>query len=206
MDDILFAKVNIAILNKELAVQELIKIDEKFWFWDPYRATNMLPLMTKESVPGKDGSSNDRLGNFHWLPYTPDIIKDWFENHVFPWMTMKTRIMLLKTESNFSNNEHIDCALNEVGTRQHKFRVVLKGTTDTLYFKTLNGNVSVPNIQEPFIMDGGWVHGMSNFTNEVKFTIAAGAPWSGKHDYNNIEVLMKKSNFRMPADLSQYLK
>ena len=76
MDDILFAKVNIAILNKELAVQELSKIDEKFWFWDPYRATNMLPLMTKESVPGKSGSSNNRPGEFHWLPYTPDIIKN----------------------------------------------------------------------------------------------------------------------------------
>jgi hypothetical protein len=64
----------------------------------------------------------------------------------------------------------------------------------------------VPDIQDPFIMDGGWVHGMSNFTNELKFTIAAGAPWIGKSDYNNIEVLMKKSDFRMPEDLSQYLK
>jgi hypothetical protein len=206
MDDILFAKVNIAILNKELAVQELVKIDKKFWFWDPYRATNMLPLMTKESVPGKSGSSNDRPGEFLWLPYTPDIIKNWFEDYVFPWMTMKTRIMVLKTEPNFSNKEHIDCSLNEVGTQQHKFRLVIKGTTDTLYFKTVNGDVSVPNIQEPFIMDGGWAHGMSNFNDDVKFTIAAGAPWIGKSDYDNIDVLMKKSDFQMPENLSQYIK
>jgi hypothetical protein len=149
---------------------------------------------------------NDRPGKFHWLHYTPTIIKEWFEDHVFPWMTMKTRIMVLKTESHFSNNEHIDCALNEVGTQQHKFRVVLKGNTDTLYFKTVNGNVSVPNIQEPFIMDGGWAHGMSNFTNDVKLTIAAGAPWRGLSQYHNINVLMKKSNYQMPNSLTNFIR
>ena len=161
MDDILFAKVNIPSFDIDQATKEILAIDKTFWFWDNYRATDMLPLMTKKSVPGQRGSSNLQEGEFEWLSYTPKIVKDWFEDHVFPWMGMKTRIMALKTMPHFSNFEHIDCKINEVGSRQHKFRVVLKGNTDTLYFKTKQGDISAPPITGPFIMDGGWQHGMS---------------------------------------------
>ena len=204
MDDILFAKVNIAVLDKEQASKEILAVPDNFWFWDNYRATNMLPLMTKKSIPGQRGSSNMRDGEFEWLAYTPPIIKDWFENHVFPWMGMKTRIMALKTVPKFSNLEHIDCKAHEVGSRQHKFRIVLKGQTDTLYFKTTQGDIAVPSIEEPFLMDGGWPHGMTNYTDDVKVTIAAGAPWTGLDNYSNVESLLKRSDYTMPNDLTKF--
>jgi len=204
-DNILFAQVNFnKFLDIQLAAKEILEINQNLWFWDDYRETNMLPLMTKGSFPGKRGTTNFRKGEFQWLPYVPFIIKEWFEETVFPWMGMKTRIMALKTFPNRSNLEHIDCQLSEVGTRQHKFRLVLQGKTNTLYFKTKNGDVRSPDISGPFIMDGGWPHGMSNSADEVKLTIAAGASWNGLDEYKNIDILMKKSDHILPDDLNPF--
>jgi hypothetical protein len=80
----------------------------------------------------------------------------------------------------------------------------VQGKTNTLYFKTTNGDVPVQDINEAFIMDGGWPHGMSNFTDDVKVTIAAGAPWNGLEEYKNIEVLLKRSSYSIPSDLEKF--
>jgi len=206
MSDILFAKVDLPILDKIKATTEILSINKKLWFWDRYRSTHMLSLMTRDSKIGELGSSNFREGDFGWTEYTPTIIKDWFEDVVFPWMGSKTRIMALRTAPQFSNYEHIDSLENEIGTRQHKFRVVLQGKTSTLYFKTKNGDLFVPDIQEPFIMDGSWPHGMSNTTDEVKLTLAAGAPWDGLNEYNNISTLLKKSEYSLPDNIKKYFQ
>jgi hypothetical protein len=204
MSDILFAKVDLPILDKIKVTTEILSIDKKMWFWDRYRNTSMLSLMTRDSKIGKLGSSNFREGEFGWAEYTPTVLKEWFEDVVFPWMGSKTRIMALRTAPQFSNHEHIDSAEAEIGTRQHKFRLVLQGKTSTLYFKTNNGDLFVPDIEEPFIMDGSWPHGMSNTTNEVKLTLAAGAPWNGLNEYNNVDILLKKSDYGLPEDIKKY--
>ena len=205
MDDILFARVNLPLLDRTQAVNDILEIDRQNWFWDDYRATNMLPLMTKGSLSGSSGSSNNRGGSFEWLPHTPKSIRSWFDSVVFPWMGSTTRVMALMTYPGISNAEHIDSAVSEIGTRQHKFRIVLQGQTSTLYFKTANGDVAVPDIIDPFIMDGSWPHGMTNDTNDVKITIAAGAPWCGLDYYDNVDVLMKKSMFDLPRDLTGFI-
>jgi hypothetical protein len=205
-EDILFAEVNIPLINKPLAAEQILSVDKKFWFWDPYRATNMLPLMTKDAVELAQGSSNYREGEFAWTDYTPPIIKDWFEHIVFPWMGMKTRIMALMTLPSVSNNEHVDCVEEEIGSLQHKFRIVLQGRTDTLYFKTASGDVSAPNVRGAFIMDGGWPHGMTNSSNQIKITLAAGAPWNGHEDYTMLKNVIDKHNYKLPASIKQYLK
>ena len=206
MINILFAKAHFKTLDKELATQEILKIKKEFWFWDTYRKTNMLPLMTKNAKSGIVGASNSiNSGEFNWLEYTPTVIRDWFEDEIFPWMGCKTRIMALLTEPNFANDEHIDCDENQVGSQQHKFRVVLQGRTGTLYYKTKEGNIHVPDIDEPFIMDGSWPHGMVNDFTKLKLTIAAGAPWTGNSNYDNVEVMMKREQYTLPDDLSPYL-
>lgn len=203
-NNILFAAINLPLLDKKIAADQILNIDPKYWFWNSFRATNMLPLMTRNAVGGEPGTKNHRSGEYEWLEYTPIEIINWFEDYVFPWMGQKTRIIALMTKSDFKNNEHIDCSLSEVGTRQHKFRIVIKGNTDTLYFKTASGNIAAPNIELPFIMDGGWPHGMYNYTNEIKITIAAGASWQGNDYYNNINVNLKKSDYTLPNNIIQY--
>lgn len=203
----LFAKVNLPLLDKKQATQNIMEIADHHWFWDPYRATKMLPLMTKDGLGGIRGAQNNRHSKgFVWLPYTPSIIRRWFDEVVFPWMGQPTRIMALMTQPGEKNNEHIDCDPHKMGTLQHKFRIVLHGNTDTLYFKTLQGDLHVPNLDGCFIMDGSWPHGMQNNTGNFKLTLAAGAPWEGRHVYDNVDVLIHKNTYNMPEDYEKYFK
>lgn len=202
--DILFATVDLPLLDKQQATKQILALDKKFWFWDSYRATSMLPLMTKGGVQGARGASNARQGTFEWTPYTPECIRQWFDDIVFPWMGMRTRISALLTEPGAMNNEHIDCDPIKMGTQQHKFRVVLHGRTDTLYFLTSDGVLNAPNVDQSFIMDGSWPHGMHNDTEDFKLTLAVGAPWNGNQQYSNVEVLQNKKDYTMPSDYQKY--
>jgi len=200
--NIMFAEVDFPKLNKEQATAEILAIPEKFSFWDDYRNTLMIPLMSKGGMV----VSNSIQGEFKWNDHAPSVIVDWFEEYIFPWIGKKARVMALITQSNFSNYEHIDCDPHELNTRQHKFRIVLQGRTDTLYFITNKGNIPAPNVDGAFIMDGGWPHGMVNTTNEVKVTLALGAPWTGNDSYDNINLLLDRSEYTMPENLSVYWK
>ena len=205
-DHLMFANVYMPTLNKEQAVKEILALPDRFSFWDEYRYTKMIPLMTKQGQGSAQGASNYKLGEFTWLEYTPKEIKDWFENYVFPWAGTRARVMVLITQPGVSNYEHIDCEQHELNTRQHKFRIVLQGSTDTLYFKTTKGNIPVPSVEGPFVMDGGWPHGMTNTGKDVKVTIAMGAPWRGNDTYSNIDILMDRRQFTMPLDLKSFWK
>lgn len=202
MDDLLFGKINIPVLDKERAAKEVLSIPDAYSWWDEYRGIKMIPLMSKN---GK-GTTNYRDGDFLWTPYTPKLIVDWFEDVVFDWLGSKSRIMALITEANAQNREHIDCERSELNTKQHKFRIVLQGRTDTLYFKTDRGDVFAPKVDSAFIMDGGWPHGMINRSPETKVTIALGAPWNGKEVYDDVDVLMNRNKYSMPADLNAFWK
>jgi hypothetical protein len=202
MNDLLFAAVDLPVLDKVSATQSILDIDDSHSWWDEYRSTKMYPLMVKQ---GKT-ADNSKPGEFLWHPCAPQIIVDWFETVVFPWIGSKSRVIGLVTQPHFSNTEHIDCEPHEVGTLQHKFRIVLQGETDTLYFKTDRGQVSAPRTDGCFIMDGGWPHGMTNYSDRVKVTIALGSPWNGRDHYDNVTVLQRRSDYMMPSDLGPYFR
>ncbi len=206
-DDILFASVNLPCLDKTKATHEMLSL-KKHSFWNTYRQTTMIPLMTKHGLSGKAGTQNRRTGDFSWVDYTPTIVKDWFETIVFPWIGMKSRVMALITEPGAANAEHIDCDPIHIKTRQHKLRVVLQGNTNTLYFCTQQGNISVPNVAGLFLMDGGWPHGMINDHELPKVTLALGSPWDGKENYTNneLDIMMLKSDYTLPQELKVYYK
>ena len=203
-DNLLFASVNLPILDCKKASQEILKLDDSLSFWDDYRYTKMIPLMTKLGMPGKIGANNYKVGDFLWLNYTPQLIKQWFEEVVFPWTQCRARVMALITQPYVKNYEHIDCEKHEVNSRQHKFRIVLQGETDTLYFKTKQGDISAPNIKKAFIMDGGWPHGMYNTSKKAKVTLALGAPWKGREYYNDINIILNRNDYQIPDDLEPY--
>lgn len=200
-DNILFASVHIPVLNKVQAAKEILTLDEKLSHWNHYRHTKMIPLMTKGGEGQRSGSTNQREGNFDWTSYAPNVIVEWFENHVFPWIGGRYRVMALITQPGAANHEHIDCDPDQLNTMQHKFRIVLQGNTSTLYWITDRGRVAAPDIQEAFIMDGGWPHGMINTTDQVKVTLALGAPWDGNDTYNNITLLQDRNDFVMPSNI-----
>ena len=205
MNDILFASIDLPILDKEQATSAIMSVDSRYWWWDEYRSTSMLPLMTKGGRIGQEGANNrNRDEPFDWVSYAPSVLTDWMDDIVFPWMGMRTRVSALMTKARAANKEHIDCDPHNMGTNQNKFRIVLKGKTETLYFITENGNIQVPSVDGCFIMDGSWPHGMNNATDDFKLTLALGAPWNGKENYNNANVLMTRSQHKMPDDFNKY--
>jgi len=202
-DNLLFATIdNIPILDKQQAAKEILALDASLSFWDNYRHIRMISLMTKNGGTTSNGVTNNQEGEFVWTTFAPKVIVDWFEDYIFPWLGTKARVMALITLPGASNNEHIDCSSHELNTLQHKFRVVLQGRTDTLYWLTDKGNVFAPNTDKAFIMDGGWPHGMTNSTNEIKVTLALGAPWTGKDSYDDITILQDRNDFAMPKEIS----
>ena len=206
VDNILFASINLPILDKALAAKEILALPANLSFWDSYRHTKMIPLSTKGGR-GQYGTTNFREGDFEWVHYAPKVITEWFDNIVFPFIGTNTRVMALLTPAGSANNEHIDCAPTELNTRQHKFRIVLQGRTDTLYWLTNNGHVKAPDIENAFIMDGGWPHGMINSSNDVKVTLALGAPWTGNDHYGeNVTVLQNRNDYKMPEIIDHLWK
>jgi hypothetical protein len=201
--NLLFASVDVLpILDKKTAADAILALDTTKSFWDDYRYTRMFPLMTKSAQLGRDGTSNNRDGEFEWTELAPKVIVDWCEDHVFPWLGMRTRVMALITQPGVANYEHIDCNIEELHTQQHKLRIVLQGKTSTLYWLTDQGKVYAPEVEGAFVMDGGWPHGMVNTTDEVKVTIAFGSPWLGKDDYgSDITLLQDRDNFLMPKSI-----
>ena len=207
-DNLMFSSIiGMPILNKKQAAQELMAIDKQYHFVDPYRKITMIPLMTKSGNPGLASASNRfNTGEFEWVNITPQIIVDWFEQVVFPWTGCRARIMALLTLPGDQNNEHIDCDPPDLNTMQHKFRIVLQGKTSTLYFITKQGNIRPPDIDGAFVMDGGWPHGMDNTTDELKITLAMGAPWCGNDNYTDLFSHLNRQDYQMPDILDQYWK
>lgn len=58
---------------------------------------------------------------------------------------------------------------------------MFQGKIDTLHFEHSDGLVTPTNIDVPFIMSGKWPHHMQN-TNNIKYTLALGAPWDASLD------------------------
>ena len=84
-DHLMFANVYMPGLDKVKAVTNILALPDTVSFWDDYRHTKMIPLMTKQGQGSVHGASNYKQGEFTWVDYAPTEIKDWFENHVFTW-------------------------------------------------------------------------------------------------------------------------
>ena len=209
-DDLLFGSLDIPELDKSAALKIVGDLPDDLWFWDSYRAVWMLPMMTIGGHVGREGTRPVQASNansgLEWVNYAPEIIKNYFEHFVFPWMGTRPRIVILKTAPRSQNNEHIDCTESEFKTRQHKFRLVLSGPTSSLYFLSSEGRLHVPETTLPYIMDGSWPHGMINDSDIPKITICAGAPWNGSALYPRFKHYISRSSIHLPESFHQYFK
>ena len=204
-DNLMFASVKLPSFDKKAAAKAILAVDDSFTYWDEYRHTKMVPLMTKNAGQGLAGSLNTQQGDFAWVDYAPQSVREYFDQVIFPWIGMESRVMALITQPGFTMFEHIDCGQTEINTRQHKFRIVAQGDTGTLYYKTTKGDIHAPSVDGPFIIDGGWPHGMTNSTPLQKVTICLGAPWTGKDTYgDDLELLLNRDDYEMPADLTPF--
>ena len=126
------------------------------------------------------------------LPKTSKI-RQALEDVVFPFLGGKGNVTIIKTTPGEKLNHHIDSAAKEYGTTQYKFRWVINGRTDTLFFFDKNEvKHYIPNI-DTYIINGAHPHGMENIGNDIKYTLCVGAPWKPNKTFlENIKILPKK--------------
>lgn len=204
-DRLLFADLYLPELPKERIIKALRAAPKAAWVYDEYRNTSLLSLMTVDGRADKEGIRNKASDSYLWTEFAPQEMKTYFEEHVWPWMKVRSRIMVLKTPAGCANFEHIDCSPQKFGTRQLKFRIVLQGRTDTLYFITKNQDrIFIPATERPFLIDGSWPHGMMNSDNEEKWTLCVGAPWEYSDNYPFFRQSILKDPYELPSDYSRY--
>ena len=99
------------------------------------------------------------------------------------------RVTILRTPAGYGLNVHLDSTANEVGTLQHKFRIVLNGNVDKLYFidKHLN-EIYIPDDYYTYVLDGSHPHALKPGTEE-KVTLCIGAPWNGSPNEKYLDIL-----------------
>jgi len=148
---------------------------------DNYRTCNHIPIMT-------------RYGDWTELSKLVPELVDWCEENLFTWAE-KSRIMIITTQPYDHNATHIDCSPGKFNTWQHKFRYVLRGNVDSLYFVSKNTYQNVTQIDKPYMMSGRWPHAMHNNLDQTKYTLALGSPWEpDNNDEKYMKVLEKSYN------------
>ena len=204
MNEMLFAELDIKTIDKERTIKWIDSLDEKYWFWNKYRSCDLLALMNQTGYFNEESSENTAAeSSYVWTDFVPDFIKEYFNKNIFTWTQMKSRILIIRTKAYKENNIHIDCSPSRFHTLQHKFRIVIQGATNGLYFQTKKGRVFAPYTQKPFIMDGSWPHGMINNSPVPKYTIALGAPWTGCDFYPGYNPLLFISRDQLPESYEQ---
>jgi len=143
------------------------------------------------------GLYNDREeGQGGWFPkgFNPCLPKDGavvtaIRDGVFPYMGGSGNVTLIRTPPDAGLNDHLDSTPEEMGTDQPKFRWVLQGKLETMYFfdKDMNKVNFTPN-SDTYIVNGAHPHGMYNSGDVTKYTMCLGFPWKDNEIYQkNIE-------------------
>lgn len=191
MYDFTFKAIDLGITEEDRIkiLSELLTVSSSFWHYNQYRGCSMLPILSSNgdlspvSKPGQH--SNLKFTNAANSCFT---LKKILEKKIFPFMNPIGKVTILRTNKKTALNLHIDSNKKEIGSRQHKFRFVISGKIDKLYFLDKNLNkIYVPNDYNTYVMDGSHVHALEESDDE-KITLCIGAPWNGQPNslYENI--------------------
>lgn len=181
--DFTFAAIDLGITDEDRKkiYDEIMSADEQQWHFNDFRGCYMLPVYNAGGKLG-DKERGIKYGSFS---YTDAIGEDSFtqkflEQKVFPWMEPHGRVTILRTPAGQGLNVHLDSTEDEIGTLQHKFRIVLNGKVDKLFFIDKDHNkVYIPDNYNTYILDGSHPHSLEP-ADEVKITLCIGAPWTGQ--------------------------
>ena len=184
--------------NLSQMLSEIQSVDESYWYWDNFRGCHILPLINGNGTIGAPNGVLRSQGNMQLTPAGNECPKtiDVIKNNVFTFMNMETRVSVLKTKSNKGLNPHVDTGKHLLDTRQHKFRIVLNGEIDKLYFLDHNCTKTfMPDSYPMYSLDGTHPHSIDP-GKEEKITICFGTPWTG----NETELytqLIEKSPYKV---------
>lgn len=165
--------------NEDTAVfaQELESVPDEYWHYDEYRNTKMLCLYNPSGRVGKFDinikGENTWTEGAEYCPRLKEFLETVLEE-------VPGRVTILRTPPGYKMNTHIDSWIEESGTEQYKWRMVVKGDKHSLFFLDKNEQPVYPNAHgyQAYVMDGAHPHCINESENE-KITVCIGAPWKG---------------------------
>ena len=207
---ITFAAIDLGFTDQEREdmLAEVLSAPEDRWHYNEFRGCRMLPLYNAHGqLGGQELGKSTRHGTFAWTEPTQGwtTIPRLMAERVFPWTIPQGRITILRTPAGFGLNVHLDSTQEEIGTLQHKFRIVLNGNIDKLYFIDAHGEKQyVPQDYHTYVLDGSHPHALDP-GDEEKITLCIGAPWTGvpNPEYNS---LLATSPYKMTVSRPQQLE
>jgi len=208
--DFTFCAIDIGITQeeKQIILEELLSIPDSYYQANDFRGCRILPIYNGGGLRGQREISGDTtVGEFQYTDVEPFFKRSIpiFEEKIFSWMDPAGRLNVLRTQPGYGLNTHLDTNVDEVGTRQHKYRLVLNGLIDKLWFLDANENkVHVPQCYDSYILDGSHPHSLDPGTEE-KITLCIGKPWNGQPT-ETYKKLVDNALFTMKVSRPDYIK
>ena len=193
-----YCPLEIGITTEDIAEMRdaVLSAPASYWYPNEFRGCTMLPLMNRGGHLAGFDIHKDTQSGFAWTQaaeFCAPIVRV-LEKNVFPWMEELSRVTILRIGPRQSLNIHIDCRDDEVGSAQHKFRIVLKGETSDLFFLGPDGSaIHTPKKTPVYVLDGGHPHGATNNKDEDRLILCVASPWKGKNK-KYLELLEAHSN------------
>lgn len=196
-----FAAIDVGVSDQEKLsmLNEVLALSDDVHHWNEFRGCRMIGIYNGGGrLGGRVNGIDTKAGLFEYTlagNQCPTIQKV-CEEKIFPFMSPPGRVTILRTAPNTGLNTHLDSRQSEIGSLQHKYRLVLNGSIGKLYFVDSDYNkIYVPSYYSSYSMDGSHAHSIEA-DSEEKITLCIGAPWHGEE--NEIYTkLIQQSKFKM---------
>lgn len=169
-------------IAKEDIIAEIENLDSKWWYFVKFHGGWITSLYNNRP----DGAEG-----WHPRGFNPDLPENGacvkaLRDYIFPYMGGVGNITIVRTPPDAGLNDHLDSTPEEMGTYLPKFRWVLRGDLNTMYFfdKEMNKVPWIPK-SDKYIVNGAHPHGMFNTGGETKLTMCMGHPWTRTEDFDN---------------------
>ena len=196
------SQINISSTEKSLLKLEIESVNESDWYWVSHQGCLMLPVFNARGLCGDDrGWLGERVCN-NAFPADGAMMN--FIRKIFTFSKGLGNITIVKTAPNGKMKIHIDASPDEFLTPQYKFRMVVSGRNDTLFFIDRQGRKIYAPASDSYIMDGAHPHGLSPVGREGKLTLCLGVPWICENDFIESLVCVNKDiRVTMPENIEK---
>lgn len=167
--------INIEDNIKKECLREITEVSQKYWYACEFRNCDLLAIYSGENIAQKQ--------EIHWKEYLQNahFLKKLILDTLEPYFYKLPRIIILKSKPGNTLNWHVDCASDELDGFQPKLRILLSGHKSDLYFIDNNNNKLTPVIHsDVYYMSGAYIHALNNTSQENRYVVCFGSPWSQK--------------------------
>ena len=203
--------INVTQEEKQAMLDEVLALSDDVHHYNEFRGCRMIAIWNGGGrLGGRDPKHNTAKGDFSYTPAgnACPTMQRVLEEKIFTWMSPPGRVTILRTAPDTGLNIHLDSTKEEIGTLQHKYRLVLNGAIDKLFFIDSKLNkVYMPGNYDSYILDGSHAHSIDPDSQE-KITLCVGAPWKGQSS-EAYETLKAKADYiavvSRPETLDEWL-